>query len=186
MKVAFVANSHGNLDLLESFLLMLVSKHGVDEVVTVGGAGYDAAAVLRTRLQRYPVEVPWTDPSYADFVLASISQGVVEAPADEVAHTRALQQALRAETGELVVGALKVAVQGEGSPGDDIGLRVVDEGEGRRLTRGDVSELCPGQLRGMLWDGEPASCAVLEEAGDKVRVRFIDLDGQDLDEPQNL
>lgn len=185
MKVAFVANSHGNLDLLESFLLMLIDRHEVDRVVAVGdSAPYDAAAVLRARLERHPVEVPWTDPEYADFVLASITRGVVEAPADEVVRNRALRERLLCDAAEIEITGRTIAVQLPGAAPPATGPLVIDEGEARGVERGARTTICPGQMRGMLWDGQPASCALVEPWQEKLHVRFLDLDGADLDEAE--
>ncbi len=187
MKVGFVANSHGNLDLLESFLLMLVERHEVDRVVAVGGtAPYDAAAVLRARLERHPVEVPWTDPGYADFVLASITRGVVQAPEEEVLRNRMLAERLVADASQIQVGEQTVAVQIPGANPPTTGALVFDEREARGVERGERPTICPGQMVGLLWDGQPASCALVEPSKGKLRVRFLDLDGADLDEAEIL
>ena len=187
MKVGFVANSHGNLDLLESFLLMLVERHDVDRVIAVGGtAPYDAAAVLRARRETHPVEVPWSDRRYADFVLASISRGVVEAPAEEVQRNRLLGQRLLGDATSVQIGDQRVAIQipGRETPGE-VPL-MVDDREARGVQRGDRITVCPGQLRGMLWDGQPASCALVEAASDGLTIRFLDLDGSELDEAETI
>ncbi len=185
MKVGFVANSHGNLELLESFLLMLVERHEVDVLVAVGGtAPYDAAAVLRARLERHPVEVAWTEPGYADFVLASISRGVVQAPAEEVDRNKRLQARLRANADRVEIGERVLAVKIPGASPPETGPLVFDEREERGVERGERVLICPGQLRGMLWDGQPASCALVEPAKDRLRVRFLDLDGADIDEAE--
>ena len=154
-------------------------------MVAVGGTiAEDAATVLRSRLARFPDEVPWTDPAYPDFVLSSITQGVVRSSPVEVARTRLIQERLRLALPQLKIGGRQLAVELPERPPAGGAIQVVAQGEARGITPGQPSRICPGQLRGMVWDGVPASCAVVEVADHHLRIRFLGVDGDDLDPPE--
>jgi hypothetical protein len=189
MKLGFVANSHGNLALLEEVMLMLVERHRVDRIVPVESAVYDADAVQRGRRQRFPAEVAWTDPSYADFVLASVLQGVVEAPDAELQRNAQLAERVATE-GERSAGfgsgLRRVALAG--TPGaKSAGVVVRANPERRGVTRGNGAVLLtPGHLRGRDFTGEGASCALVELNDGKLTAHFLDVDGEAVSPPINL
>lgn len=186
MKIAFVSNSYGNGPLLETVLVMLVERHEVERIIPIGSARRDAEAVVFGRRRRFPEEVPWTDPGYEDYVLSAVLEGVVETPASEVERTEFLDMSLRPfdpREGAVDLGGhqIGVAIEGEplpttpyivlASPGRH-GIEVVD---GRTY-------ICPGQLREVMWDDEPAACALVALAEDQLYVGFLDLYGDLLHE----
>ena len=185
MKIAFVANSHGPGPLLETALLMLVERHDVDRIVPVGSAMRDVDAVIVGRQRRFPDEVQWTDPTYPDYVLAAVLEGVVETPAAEVERTQMLSAVVRPMDGkesiEIEGRALSVVQPGQPAPDSPI---VVSDYPGRHGVewRDDRVHICPGQLKEVVWDEEPASCALVAMAEGQLYVGFLDLYGDLLEE----
>lgn len=186
MKVAFVSNSHGNLALLETALAMLVERHEVDRIVPVGGAIADVEAAIAARRRRFPEEVAWTDPGYEDYVVAAVLEGVVETPTAELERTELIEMVIRPlapqETAIEIAGRrVGVAFEGEPLPETPVfvsaspGLHGVDRHQGRL-------RVCPGQLRDLAWDDEPASCALVAMAEGRLYVGFLDLYGDLLEE----
>ncbi|MCB9552298.1 MAG: hypothetical protein R3F65_00415 [bacterium] len=190
MKVAFVSNSNGNLALLETALAMLVERHEVDRIVPVGGAIADVEAALAARRRRFPEEVAWTDPGYEDYVVAAVLEGVVETPPAELDRTELIEMTIRPlapqETAIDIAGR-RVGVAFEGEPLPDApvivsaspGLHGVDRFQGR-------IRVCPGQLRDLVWDEEPASCALVAMAEGQLYVGFLDLYGDLLEEAVSI
>ncbi len=191
MKLAFVANTHGNLDLLEAVALMLVERMDVGRVVPVGSAVYDLDAVLRSRAQRYPAEVPWTSAGFADFVLASVLHGVSQVPVAELRRNAlldacALSEA-QAERG-LVIGddvCVGVVLPAHPRPMGAVLVRATPEHRGAQLEDGHVL-ISPGHLRGRDQGAEPASCCLVTATGRTLSVRFVDPDGADLSDPLTI
>ena len=188
MKLGFVANSHGNLELLEAVMVMLVERHRVTHVVPVGSAVYDVDAVMRGRRQVFPVEVPWTSPAYPDFVLASVLQGMAWAPAAEIERNERLAAAVvdedRARRG-FVMGPVEVGVVLPGHPSTaaPVVVRATPAHHGVE-TQGERVYLAPGHLRGLDPGTDPATCLLLEIAAPGVLgARFLDPDGGLVGEP---
>lgn len=185
MKIAFVSNSHGAGPLLETALLMLVERHDVDRVVPLGGAVRDVETVIFARQRRFPDEVQWTDEGYPDYVLAAVLEGVAETPPIEVERTQLLSAVVRPMTStesiEIVGRRLAVAQPGEPEPDAPI---VVSEYPGRHGVeyRDGRIHICPGQLKEVVWDEEPASCALVAMAEGQLYVGFLDLYGDLLEE----
>ncbi|MCA9537963.1 MAG: hypothetical protein KC620_03710 [Myxococcales bacterium] len=189
MKIAFVANTGGNLPLLETVMAMLVERHEVDHIVAVDGAARDVEAVLRSRRMRFPIEVPWADKRYPDFVLASVLSGVIETPQAEVDRTQMMETALRSPAGEggsIELAGRHLGVQTAGrEPIDPV---VVVAGNGRHgVERApDKVRICPGHLREPLWQGEPASCALVALAEGALYVGFLNAYGDLLEEAEPI
>lgn len=186
MKVAFVSNSNGNLALLETALAMLVERHEVDRIVPVGGAIADVEAAIVARHRRFPTEVAWTDPGYADYVVAAVLEGLVSTPTAEIERTELIEIAVQPlrpdETSIEIVGrAIGVAFEGEPLPDTPVvvsaspGLHGVEAHDGRL-------RVCPGQLRDLIWDDEPAACALVAIAEGRLYVGFLDIYGDLLEE----
>ncbi len=188
MKLGFVANSHGNLELLEAVVVMLIERHRVQHVVPVGTAVYDLDAVMRGRRQLFPVEVPWTSPSFPDFVLASVLHGMPRAPAAELERNERLAAAVvdeaRAQQG-FVMGPIEVGVVLPGHPSSaaPVLVRATPEHHGVE-TQGDRVYIAPGHLRGLDPGADPATCLLLEVAAPGVLgARFLDPEGGAIGEP---
>ncbi len=185
MKIAFVSNSHGAGPLLETALLMLVERHDVDRIVPVGSAVRDVESVIVGRQRRFPDTVEWTAPGYPDYVLAAVLEGVVDTPAAEVERTQLLSAVVRPMNGreaiEIEGRALSVTQPGETEADTPI---VVSDYPGRHGVewRGGRIHICPGQLKELVWDEEPASCALVAMAEGQLYVGFLDLYGDLLEE----
>lgn len=188
MKVAFVGNSQGNLALLERTLISLVDRHEVKRIYPLDSTADDVDAVLRARNARFPAEVEWTDPTYADFVLAAVLQGAVEVPAEEVGRTERVSRRVATPRGLIELGGVKVAVTGAGGASRGEAQVVVSPQPGRRLVDSDGTprRVCPGHLRADEWEGEPATCVLIEAAGGAVRVTFVAPDGEQVGSPLAL
>lgn len=185
MKIAFVSNSHGAGPLLETALLMLVERHDVDRIVPVGGAVRDVESVIVGRQRRFPDEVQWTDKGYADYVLAAVLEGVVQTPAAEVERTQILAAVVRPmdRTESIEIQGRELAVVQPGQPEPDTPI-VVSDYPGRHgvETRNGRIHICPGQLKELAWDDEPAGCALVAMAEGQLYVGFLDLYGDLLEE----
>ncbi len=186
MKVAFVSNSQGSGPLLETALLMLVERHDVDRIVPIGGAMRDVDAVLIGRRRRFPQAVTWTEKGYPDYVLAAVLEGVVETPLIEVERTEQLAAAVlpfdvRERAIDVEGRPIAVARPGEPEPEGPI---VVSEAPGRHgvQRRDGRIFVCPGQMRDLMWDDEPASCALVAMAEGQLYVGFLDIYGDLLEE----
>ncbi len=187
MKVGFVSNSHGNLDLLEAALLALLEKESVDAIVAVDQAAYDADAVLRVRKQRHPQPVEWDAPGYADYVLGCVLHGVSRPAPDEIERTEALAKKMNTAEKPLDIEGHAIALH---LPARELpkAAAVVHAGhDAGRVDRADGPPLlCPGHLRAREWEGEPATCAVVEVVEGKLRARFVDLAGETVGEAVGL
>lgn len=186
MKIAFVSNSHGAGPLLETALLMLVERHDVDRIVPLSSAVRDVDAVIAGRQRRFPDAVTWSEPGYADFVLASVLEGVVETPVAEVERTELLQAVVMpfdAREKAIDVEGRRIAVVQPGEPEPDAPI-VVSDYPGRHGVeyRDGRILICPGQLKEVVWDDEPASCALVAMAEGQLYVGFLDLYGDLLEE----
>lgn len=190
MKIAFVSNSYGNGLLLETVLLMLVERHEVERIVPVGSAIRDVEAVLVGRRRRFPEEVSWTDDGYSDYVLAAVLEGVVDTPASEVERTEFLEMSIRpfdAREGAIDIQGHQIGIAFEGQPLPETPI-VISPGPGRHGVEvvDGQTHVCPGQLREVVWDDEPAACALVAFAEDQLYVGFLDLYGDLLHEAMPL
>lgn len=178
MRIAFLANTHGNLDLVERCLIMLADREQVDAIAAVGNAAYDVEAAMRGRQQRFPVAVEWADPGYPDYVLASVLGGVVEAPAHEVERSARIEGLLFTES-SVVIGPITVGIE-RTSVRESAEAKIVVQSrpETTKIQRGDPIRICPGHVRAHEYERAPATCLILEEgANGAVHVRFIGIDG---------
>lgn len=186
MKVAFVSNSYGNLALLETVLMMLVERHEVDRIVPVGLAARDVDAVLFARKRRFPEEVQWTEAGYDDYVLSAVLEGAVETPAIEVERTEMLELTVRrfdVAEGSLDFAGRKVGVQIDDAPTPDTPIVVASMAEVHQVKRiGGQLIICPGQLRDVAVDDEPACCALIAIAEGQLLLGFLDMYGDLVEE----
>lgn len=185
MKAGYVANSQGNLSLLERALVTLIERHRVDHVVPLDSAAYDVEAVLRSRRARFPAEVPWSDPGFADFVLASVLQGVVSVPDEEVERNGLLSGAVRDPEEPLEFGKWRVHVLPLGHTIEQTTADLVVTAGGDRGvdTTANPPTVRPGHLRADQWEGAPATCAIVEDVGSDLRVTFVTPAGDTVGQP---
>lgn len=184
---AVVAQSHGNLALLEQMLLRLVDD-GVDVIHAIDAAAYDVQAVVRSRSERYPRPVRPGEPGFEDFVLASVLSGVVEAPPEALAQNAALQRAVRPRPeAEAVHIGLALVGMGGSRPPDDCTVHVVVGRESTGIdARSKPVRVYPGHLRSPDSQGVPAACTRLRAVPHGVEIQFIGLDGQPLAPAQTV
>ena len=187
MKIAFVGPAGATPARLEELLLTLVERRGVDVIVPVGGAQAEIAAVLRGRERRFPRDVGWTSPDYADFVLAAVIDGVGAnpAPPEEQARNQRLANAVR----RLGKGGIHI---------EELGVRRIAVGQDEMLAPTDVALVvvaAPGpgldrpvaggtgrhRLRpgGTTPEGRLVAAEVEEVAG-ALEIRFVDATGETL------
>lgn len=183
---AFLTQSHGNLGLLEQALVSLADA-GVEHIHALQGCAYDAQAVIRGRVQRFPRAAAPGETRFPDFVLASVLSGVVEAPAEELARNEHLAARVQVHTGpaRVQVGPFSVAL-GE-QEADGVRLVVRPERTRRRLDLGRaVPRLDPGHLRAATHEGEPPTYAVVEPGADGLVVHFLAPDGTPVERPTTV
>jgi hypothetical protein len=182
---AFVANSHGNLPLLERMLVGLLEA-GVEHIHALDSCAYDVEAVIRIREERYPKPVQPGSPGFADYVLASVLSGVVEAPAGEVDRNVVMRGRSRLHTTPETFSVDGHLISVGGGDPAEVDLVVRHAGR-RRLDVGRaVPRLDPGHVRDEIYEGEPATSAVIE-AGDKgLVVRFVSTDGAVVEGPRAI
>lgn len=186
MKIAFVSNSQGAGALLETVLLMLVERHEVERIVPVGGAIQDVESVVLGRRRRFPEEVAWADPDYPDYVLAAVLEGVVSTPQFEVERTELLAMSVRPfdpREKAIDIQGRHIGVAFRDGPPPETPI-VVSASPGRHGVewRDGRIWICPGQLREVMWDDEPAACALVAMAEGRLYVGFLDLYGDLLEE----
>ncbi len=183
MRVAFVSNTFGNTRLLTEILIALVERFDVDRVVPIDDAIDDAAVVLADRSRSFPADLHWSEGGFPDFVLDSVLRGVGEVAPHEAARTALLRDRVQPfGPGEVLsIGPRRISLAGAAPPDADVLVRSMPEVRGIEHTGGAII-LCPGHLRDDLWQGMPATCAVLSEEEGRLVARFIDSAGEDLGE----
>lgn len=184
MKLGFVGPGGATPARLEELLLALIERRGVDVIIPVGSAQAEVSAVLRSRERRYPLEVAWTSPEYADFVLAAVLEGVGAQPAqpeEQIRNQRLAAAVRRVGKGGAhleTLGSLRIAVsQDESQAPADVSLVVVAmPGPGLDRPAGGGqgrSRLRPG---GNTSDGRLLAAEV-ELYGNGLEIRFVDAQG---------
>ena len=164
-------------------LIALVEHFDVDRVVPIDEAIDDAAIVLAERSRSFPADLHWSEGGFPDFVLDSVLRGVGEVAPHEAARTALLRDRVQPfGPGEvLAIGSRRIGLAETGRTDADVLVRSMPEVRGIEHTGGAII-LCPGHLRDDLWQGMPATCAIVVEEGDQLVARFIDSAGQDLGE----
>lgn len=180
MRIAFIANSHGQLEVLEAALLSL-EGHGVDRIVPVELAVQDVDAVLRERAARFPEPVDPDDPGFPSFVLASVLRDQVTPNELEIARTRALRARIvkdgEAEQGMNIEGHM-IVVRSVQTPLDGADLLVLAPQERFSLNRDKTPpRLCPGHLRPEEEGGEPPGFVLVDVIPDQIEIRQLHLNG---------
>ncbi|MCA9547320.1 MAG: hypothetical protein KC613_23115 [Myxococcales bacterium] len=183
---AFLTQSQGNLGLLEQALVALADA-GVEHIHALHGCAYDAQAVIRGRVQRFPRAAAPGEARFADYVLASVLSGVVEAPEGELIRNDRLAARVQVHPGpaRVQVGPYAVAVGEQAAEG--VRLVVRPDRARRRLDLGRaVPRLDPGHLQAANHEGEPATFAVVEATGGGLVVHFLAPDGSPVERPQTV
>ena len=184
MKLAVVGSTGATPARVEELLWTLIERRGVDAILPVGAAQGEVQAVMRGRDRRFPVEVPWTSPEFADFVLTAVLEGYGAEPAqpEEQRRNVRLHELVRRpgrgalhveEVGDKVV----VVVQDEAQVPSDAALSIVAM-PGPGLDR-PTSPDAPPRLRpgGLAPDGRLVGVE-LEAVDGALEVRFIDSAGE--------
>ncbi len=184
MRLALVGSAGASPARLEELLLMLLERRGVDVILPVGAAQGEVQAVVRGRERRYPVEVAWNAPEYADFVLAAVLEGHGAQPAqlEEQARNQRLQRVIRRPGKgsvhlEEVGGRVIAFVQDEAQAPANATLVVVPM-PGPALDR-PASGVPRARLRpgGLAPDGRLVAVE-LEATSGGLDVRFVDATGE--------
>ncbi|MBU0550584.1 hypothetical protein KKF91_13125 [Myxococcota bacterium] len=180
MRIAFVANTHGELERLEEALLQLLN-YGVERIIPVELAVHDVEAVLRERAARFPEPVEPHDLRFPDFVLASVLRDQIEPDLDEVARTQRLRACLvtdgEAERGMRVEGQL-IVVRSVQTPLEGAALLVLAPHERFNLNRDKIPpRLCPGHLRDAFEGGEAPGVALVDVTRERIEIRQLQLNG---------
>jgi hypothetical protein len=184
VSVGFVSNTFGNTRLLKEILIALVERYDVARVVPIDDAIDDAAVVLGERSRSFPADLHWSEGGFPDFVLDSVVRGVAEVAPHEAARTALLRDRVQpfgpGET--IVLGGRRIGLAGaDGEATADVLVRSMPEVRGIEHA-GAAVVLCPGHLRDDLWQGMPATCAIISLEGEQLVARFIDGAGNDLGE----
>lgn|GEM_PF-2901230 len=184
MKLGVVGSTGATPARVEELLWTLIERRGVDAILPVGAAQGEVQAVMRGRDRRFPVEVPWTSPEFADFVLTAVLEGYGAEPAqpEEQRRNVRLHELVRRpgrgafqveEVGDKVV----VVVQDESQVPSDAALSIVampGPGLDRPASPGAPPRLRPG---GLAPDGRLVGVE-LEAVDGALEVRFIDSAGE--------
>lgn len=184
MKLGVVGSTGATPARVEELLWTLIERRGVDAILPVGAAQGEVQAVMRGRDRRFPVEVPWTSPEFADFVLTAVLEGYGAEPAqpEEQRRNVRLHELVRRpgrgafqveEVGDKVV----VVVQDESQVPSDAALSIVampGPGLDRAASPGVPPRLRPG---GLAPDGRLVGVE-LEAVDGALEVRFIDSAGE--------